>query len=97
MFEFGFLIVGLLALALFGGLVFALLGLAFKLILLPLHLAFWLFRGLIGLAVGLLLLLIFLPILGAVLPLFLLIFAWPLALIALVVGLVKLASGASTT
>jgi len=47
--------------------------------------------------VSLLLLLVLLPMLGVVLPIFLLIFAWPLALIALIVGLVKLGSGAAAS
>ena len=93
MFELGIIIVGLLVLGLFGGLILTLLGLAFKLILLPVHLVFWLFKGMLGLAIGLALLLIFLPMLGLVLPVLLLIFAWPLVLIALIVGGIKLAAG----
>ncbi|MBC8366572.1 hypothetical protein H8E52_04105 [bacterium] len=95
MFELGLLAVGLLVLMLFGGLLLTLLGLVFKLILLPLHLVFWLFRGILGVAVSLLLLLVLLPMLGVVLPVFLLIFAWPLALVAMIVGLVKMGAGAS--
>ena len=91
MFELGLLVIGLLVLGLFGGLIFALLGLVLKLILLPVHLVFWLFRGMLGLAVGLVLLLVLLPVLGLALPILLLVFAWPLALIGLIVGGIKLA------
>jgi hypothetical protein len=97
MFELGLLVVGLLALSLFGGLILALLGLAFKLVLLPFHIVFWLFRGLLGVAVGLLLFLIFLPMLGVVLPIFLLLFAWPLALIALIIGVARSFSSSSSS
>jgi len=93
MFELGLIVLGLLVLGLFGGLILSLLGLVFKLVLLPVHLIFWLFRGVLGVALAVILLLIVLPLAFGALPVLLLIFAWPLAIIGLIVGGIRMAAG----
>ncbi|MBN2172414.1 MAG: hypothetical protein JW819_13940 [Candidatus Krumholzibacteriota bacterium] len=89
MFELGILLVLLIGAGLFIGLIFALLGLVFKLILLPFQIGFWLLKGVLGLGVLLVGLLVFLPVFGVALPALLLIFGWPLAIIALIIWLIQ--------
>jgi hypothetical protein len=93
MLELGFLIVLLAGLGLVLSLAVAILGLVFKVILIPLQIGFWLMKGILGLALGLLGLVFVLPVIGVALPVLLVVFAVPLALIALIVYAIK---GAST-
>ena len=89
MFELGLLLLLLVGGGLVLSLVFTLLGVVFKLILLPFHVAFWLLRGVLGFALGLVGLILLLPVLGVALPALILVFGLPLAVIGLIVWLVK--------
>lgn len=91
--EILILLSALLALGLLAGIVLTVFGLIFKLILLPLQFGFWMVKGLLGAAIALILLLLFLPLLGAALPVLLVIAAWPIALIALIILGIKALMG----
>ncbi len=89
MIELGILLILLVGAGLALSLLFTVLGLVFKVILLPFQVGFWLLKGVLGFALSLIALVLLLPLFGAVLPVLLVMFALPLAVIGLIVWLVK--------
>lgn len=95
MIELGLLVLFLAGLGLVLSLFFALLGLVFKIIILPFQVGFWLLKGLLGFALSLIGLVLLLPVIGVALPALIVIFAIPLSVIALIIWLVKRTATAS--
>jgi len=89
MIELGILLILLVGAGLALSLLFTVLGLVFKVILLPFQVGFWLLKGVLGFALSLIALVLLLPLFGAVLPVLLVMFALSLAVIGLIVWLVK--------
>ena len=89
MFTLGVLLALVLGVGLFIAFAIAIVGFVFKVILLPIHIGFWLLKGVFGLIFGLLAAIFFLPLLGLALPILLLPLLLPILLIALIVWLVK--------